>query len=106
VFLVFSLNNFYDNSNLFTINSVFFSLALSSCNSQGNNPSEVKEELVETPSGFYYGADLSYINEMEDCETYYKDASGNSVDLYQLFKNLRLVLSSTLIKKTQIINYE
>ncbi|MCB0496808.1 MAG: glycosyl hydrolase 53 family protein [Cyclobacteriaceae bacterium] len=33
----------------------------------------------------YYGADLSYVNEMEDCGATYKDASGTVKDPYQIF---------------------
>ena len=36
---------------------------------------------------FYYGADLSYVNEMEDCGAVYKDLNGNELDAYQIFKN-------------------
>ncbi len=36
---------------------------------------------------FYYGADLSYVNEMEDCGAIYKDANGKATDVYQIFKN-------------------
>jgi len=35
---------------------------------------------------FYFGADLSYVNEMEDCGAVYK-VNGNATDPYALFKN-------------------
>ena len=33
----------------------------------------------------FYGADLSYVNEMEDCGATYKDADGNTKDPYEIF---------------------
>jgi arabinogalactan endo-1,4-beta-galactosidase len=36
---------------------------------------------------FYKGADLSYVNEMEDCGGVYKDAMGNIKDPYQIFQD-------------------
>jgi arabinogalactan endo-1,4-beta-galactosidase len=34
---------------------------------------------------FFYGADLSYVNEMEDCGAVYKDANNNVKDVYEIF---------------------
>ena len=36
-----------------------------------------KSVVIENPSSnvFYYGADLSYVNEMEDCGAVYKDSN-------------------------------
>ena len=34
---------------------------------------------------FYYGADLSYVNEMEECGAVYKDLNGNDKDPYKIF---------------------
>ena len=36
---------------------------------------------------FYYGADLSYVNEMEDCGAIYKDAESKVKDVYQIFSD-------------------
>ena len=36
---------------------------------------------------FYYGADLSYVNEMEDCGAIYKNTSGEEQDPYVIFKD-------------------
>jgi arabinogalactan endo-1,4-beta-galactosidase len=36
---------------------------------------------------FYYGADLSYVNEMEDCGAVYKNDSGEKADPYKIFKD-------------------
>ena len=43
--------------------------------------------IVDTPISFYYGADLSYVNEMEDCGAIYKNSNGNEQDAYTIFKN-------------------
>ncbi|WP_224483834.1 glycoside hydrolase family 53 protein [Robertkochia aurantiaca] len=39
----------------------------------------------KTNTSFYFGADLSYVNEMEDCGAIYYDHGGNRTDPYQLF---------------------
>ena len=57
-------------------------------NSQVENPSDentIEEEETDDNSLTYYGADLSYINEMEDCGAVYKDASGTAKDPYKIF---------------------
>ena len=57
-------------------------------NSQVENPSDentIEEEETNDTSLFYYGADLSYVNEMEDCGAVYKDASGTAKDPYKIF---------------------
>jgi arabinogalactan endo-1,4-beta-galactosidase len=56
--------------------------------STSNNPSDPKddEEVIETPITFYYGADLSYVNEMEDCGATYLDANNITKDPYIIFK--------------------
>jgi len=56
----------------------------------GENPDEGEEpgpETNEPPEepDFYYGADLSYVNEMEDCGAVYKDQDGNNADPYKIF---------------------
>ena len=40
----------------------------------------------ETPIPFYYGADLSYVNEMEDCGATYRDLNNVQKDPYAIFK--------------------
>ena len=56
------------------------------------SPSDTKENsgsgnvINNEPPSFYYGADLSYVNEMEDCGAVYKDLSGISKDPYKIFK--------------------
>ena len=61
-----------------------FAVVLNSCSSNSNsnyvnsNPSEAT---------FYYGADLSYVNEMEDCEAIYFDTNTIQKNPYQIFKD-------------------
>ncbi len=54
-----------------------------SCDSDSNNESIPDE----APISFYYGADLSYVNEMEDCGAIYKNSNGTTKDPYAIFKN-------------------
>ena len=65
-----------------------------SCSSQGTDTPVTDDDgpIVEVPTdggetevSFYYGADLSYVNEMEDCGATYKDLSGTTKDAYTLF---------------------
>ncbi len=48
-----------------------------------NNEDEV---ITNTPPKFYYGADLSYVNELEDCDAVYKNANNIVQDPYTIFK--------------------
>ncbi len=71
--------------------SLFFGFSiLLSCTSSNLAESDNSEDNQETtPENitFYKGADLSYINEMEDCAGIYKDAAGVQKDPYQIFKD-------------------
>ncbi|WP_235898274.1 glycoside hydrolase family 53 protein [Winogradskyella ouciana] len=60
---------------------------VNSCIEKDSNGTNDDSDLTETPISFYYGADLSYVNEMEDCGAIYKDSDGITTDVYQLFKN-------------------
>ena len=67
------------------------SLLLMAASCSDNNSPEVTEpeenpEIIETPS-FYYGADLSYVNEMENCGAIYKDANNINTNPYKIFKD-------------------
>ncbi len=64
----------------------FFIFCTSACsdNDSSDNDDEVE---TETPISFYYGADLSYVNEMEDCDAAYKNSNGAVQDPYAIFKN-------------------
>lgn len=64
----------------------FFGLA--SC--QSDNETTEKEPIITEPVSenipFYFGADLSYVNEMEDCGAVYKNSKGVNQDPYEIFK--------------------
>ena len=47
------------------------------------------DDEIEIPSTeiFYYGADLSYVNEMEDCGANYKSSAGIETNVYEIFHN-------------------
>lgn len=69
---------------LFAVGSLL--LMAASC-SDKNSPEVIEpEETTETPS-FYYGADLSYINEMEDCGAVYKNTNNINTNPYKIFKD-------------------
>lgn len=75
------MKNFLAFSLLFTI------LACTSCSESDSVPNpEPEVEIPEVSFEFYYGADLSYVNEMEDCGAIYKDSENNAKNPYQIFK--------------------
>ena len=59
-------------------------LALLACD-PGPEPSGEEPKEEEPQTTFYYGADLSYVNELEDCGASYKNTSGTATDPYALF---------------------
>lgn len=65
---------------------VWFTKSCSS-SSDGNENPDPETEIPDTeePPEFYLGADLSYVNEMEDCGATYKNKSGNELDPYKIF---------------------
>lgn len=58
-----------------------------SCSPSKSQEDITKENVVtsELPN-FYYGADLSYVNEIEDCGAKYKDSNNEEKDPYKIFK--------------------
>ncbi len=64
---------------------VIIAISLSSCSS--NNSIDTTDDGDVTPISFYYGADLSYVNEMEDCGAIYTNSSGVAKDPYSIFKD-------------------
>ena len=54
--------------------------------SSGNNETQTDDTVNPPQSNFFYGADLSYVNEMEDCGASYKDANGVTKDPFVIFK--------------------
>jgi arabinogalactan endo-1,4-beta-galactosidase len=63
---------------------LFLNFSCSQSDAQENLGDE-NNNINETPI-FYYGADLSYVNEMEDCGAVYKDLNGLTKDPYKIFK--------------------
>jgi len=63
-------------------NIILLSILLISC-SKDYPDSPEKENL--NSNVFYYGADLSYVNEMEECGAVYKDFNDNDNDPYKIF---------------------
>lgn len=59
--------------------------ACTSCSDSEPTP-EPEIEIPEEAPKFYYGADLSYVNEMEDCGAVYKDSENKTKNPYQIFK--------------------
>lgn len=63
-------------------------LAIASCSSQASDTALEEEDPIvdenQNPN-FYFGADLSYVNEMEDCGATYKDLNGATKDPYKIF---------------------
>ncbi|MEZ4795550.1 MAG: glycosyl hydrolase 53 family protein [Flavobacteriaceae bacterium] len=59
-----------------------------SCSSCDNSSTQETDDIViePTPTTFYYGADLSYVNEMEDCGATYTDENDNTKDPFVIFK--------------------
>ncbi|GAB3336026.1 arabinogalactan endo-1,4-beta-galactosidase [Marivirga atlantica] len=66
----------------------FIGLFSCACSSEDDDiqtgPRENEEELILDDS-FYLGADLSYVNEMEDCGAIYKNREGVEEDPYKIF---------------------
>lgn len=62
---------------------IAFLLSFSCENKEGNQTTDVEDAAIS----FYYGADLSYVNEMEDCGAIYKNSAGVEQDSYTIFKN-------------------
>ena len=69
----------------FYINIVVF-VALINLTTCQNTPDALDEpeKEVEKDITFYYGADLSYVNEMEDCGAVYKNSQGISENPYKI----------------------
>ena len=67
------------NKNLIIL---IISFLLISCSRDDSKP-----VIIENPTStvFYYGADLLYVNEMEDCGAVYKDSNENFKDPYKIF---------------------
>ena len=65
---------------------LFSMLACNSCTeSEAGSEPEIEEVIPQEEPSFYYGADLSYVNEMLDCDAVYKNATGTAKDPYKIF---------------------
>ena len=70
----------------FTFTFILISLLISCQDSTGKSEMEEKEDPTEqVDTNFYKGADLSYINEMEDCGAIYYNQDGTAEDPYAIF---------------------
>jgi len=81
---------FMKYSKIFFLFSIFFKMAfVCSCNNQTNdnilNNQVSIDELPSTFPDFFYGADLSYVNEMDDCGAVYYDDNNTQKDVYEIF---------------------
>ncbi len=59
---------------------------LMACSSSDADQAQIVDTGGDDPV-FYFGADLSYVNEMEDCGAAYKNQEGSEMDPYQIFEN-------------------
>src|SRR5690606_17388560 len=66
--------------------SVLACFLIISCSSDNNSSNTDDDLLPPEETAFYYGADLSYVNEMEDCGATYKDANGTTKDPFTIFQ--------------------
>lgn len=68
------------------MNWLWLLVALMACDNYDDElPTGSTEKEKEVFEGFYFGADLSYVNEMEDCGAEYFDRSGDQKDPFQIF---------------------
>ena len=72
--------------NTLTTIIILFSFTGCSKNNEDNNTDIEKKPVIYTSDQFCMGADLSYVNQIEDHGGVYKD-SGNLRDPYHIFKN-------------------
>ncbi|WP_228530345.1 arabinogalactan endo-beta-1,4-galactanase [Tamlana sp. I1] len=62
-------------------------LFFTACGADDVSGSKPDVEVPDAITTFYYGADLSYVNEMEDCGAIYKNDSGMAEDPYKIFSD-------------------
>lgn len=72
---------------IYALNLILFLVfACSSDSDNSNNQDPSDDDPTPIEDSFYYGADLSYVNEMEDCGATYKDANGATKDPFTIFQ--------------------
>lgn len=67
------------------MNLIWIMIILFGCDEGGDFPTGPRDKPDVEFTGFYFGADLSYVNEMEDCGAIYKDQAGAEKDPYGIF---------------------
>lgn len=67
--------------------TIFFNFSCHHNNTTEDSTDDNSDDVIDSPIAFYYGADLSYVNEMEDCGATYKNSNGTVQDPYTIFKN-------------------
>ncbi|WP_066219444.1 glycosyl hydrolase 53 family protein [Formosa haliotis] len=67
--------------------SLLFYIFFVACGSDQVRQNIPEIESPEVLTSFYYGADLSYVNEMEDCGAIYKNEIGVAEDPYKIFSD-------------------
>jgi arabinogalactan endo-1,4-beta-galactosidase len=81
------------------VTGFFFGLLVAfiiSCSSESGNIDNMENESADdggafgggTTSAFYYGADLSYVNEMEDCGARFKNKQNETEDPFKIFADV------------------
>jgi arabinogalactan endo-1,4-beta-galactosidase len=73
-------------TSVFTLSLILSFFSCSSVNDNGDSNNNPINPDPET-SAFYYGADLSYVNEMEDCGATYINSNNITKDPYKIFKD-------------------
>lgn len=62
---------------------ILFFLSISCSKNDGVSDPNIDPPIEQDP--FYFGADLSYVNEMEDCGAVFTDVNNNTKDPFQIF---------------------
>lgn len=65
---------------------LFLFIFIASCDSDSPTDEEIITPDLPESSSFYYGADLSFVNQMEDCGVTYKDVNNVETNPYTVFK--------------------
>ncbi|TBV27962.1 arabinogalactan endo-1,4-beta-galactosidase [Meridianimaribacter sp. CL38] len=71
---------------IYLLNLLLFSALACSSDTNNTNQDPTDDDTAPIEDSFYYGADLSYVNEMEDCGATYKDANGVTKDPFTIFQ--------------------
>jgi len=71
---------------IFSLTTLLILLPLSCSSGNDTNGPNDDVAITNPPITFYYGADLSYVNEMEDCGAIYKDQNNAEKDPFVIFK--------------------